>query len=163
MVCKFAIAFDMHRILLLGVILIFLSLSCRKIQERKILTGEWEFISGYMNHDTTINILDVVLPYHSTDPSNCYYQIMFEDDGIVYGNYYTYDTLNYAVVGEWELKEFNVFYIKLDQYIDGTFLVENEGDHDYKLISNSDSNMVSWLGLGIVYAEMTVHREKRED
>jgi hypothetical protein len=143
------------------ILLIFTN--CRKIQEQKILNGDWEFISAYVNHDITVDILDMVLPYHSTNPSDCYYQILFEEDGIAYGRYYTYDTLNYKVEGVWELKKYNVFQVKLDRYVNGTFIVKNMGDGDIRLISDEDSNIVEALGNAKVYTEMNFHREKRED
>lgn len=150
-------------LLLLGVLILFSFGGCKKIQERTILTGEWEFKSAYMNHDDATDILNLVLPYRASYPEDSYYQILFDDDGSVHGKYYTFDTLNYAVDGEWELVKYNVFKVNLDQYVNGTFIVDKMKDGNYKLTSDEDSNAVKFLGNAKVYLEMNFHREKRED
>ena len=145
-------------LLVLGILLLCSFWSCKKTREYGVITGEWRFNSAYMNHTST-NILDVVLPYHATNPENCYYQIIYENDGTVYGNYYTYDTLNYFVVGKWHLIKYDLVYLQLDQYVNGIFNVEDEGNGNLKLTSNSDSNTVEYLGSIKAYVEMNVHRE----
>ncbi len=150
----------MNRISSLFLLALCLFCGCKKAQEYKLIAGEWKLESGYMNH-SSFNILNQVMPYYASDSASCYFQIIFENDGTVYGNYYTFDTLNYFVVGEWKLKKYNFFYIKIDQYLDGTFNAEELGDGYLKLTSDNDSNTVSYLGLGKVYAELNIHLEKK--
>lgn len=150
-------------LLLAGVLLLLYYSSCKKIQEMKLMSGDWEMKSVYLNNDTTSDVLDILLPYRSTNKEDCYYQVFFEDDGVAIGNYYTFDTLNYSVTGEWDQLEYNVLYVKLDEYVDGTFNCENMGDGDWQLVSDADSNYVTFFGIGKVHLTMNVTRHKKED
>ena len=64
------------------------------------------------------------------------------------GEYYTYDTLNYKVEGQWEIISPGEMYMKIDEYIDGTFEYAKESKGHYRL--NATNNQVAFYNIGPV-------------
>ena len=108
------------------------------------MKGEWEVTELYANGGS-INQLNNALPHFNN--GNGLYKIGFFDDGVAQGEYYTFDTLNYDVIGNWEVRKKKI-YMKMDVYIDGEFEYEKSGKKEFTLYS--DSNYIELYGLGYV-------------
>lgn len=121
-------------LLALGFITVSLS-SCVKLQNKVLIKGTWELV--YYKLDTVDrNYMEVILPGYTEPGNNPKYMIDFKDDGLVTGNYYVQDTLNYSVDGTWSLDEKNMLQIKLDKYVDGLFEIDRQNRKNYVLTTD---------------------------
>ena len=123
-----------------GCVLMLALFSCAKLQESRIIKGSWE-LKFAMLGDQPGNAMEVLLPFYKEYPDSCHYVITFDDNNVAQGYYYTFDTLNYTVTGEWEMLRKDFAYIKLDEYINGIYFVEKNTRINYTL--TSDSNRVA--------------------
>lgn len=129
--------------------------SCERAQEKRIINGTWELT--YFKLDTaSTNAMEVFLPNYQPDGC-CEYIIDFRDDGSCLGSYYTNDTLNYEVMGEWDLLEKNSLYIDLDAYVDGTFDIDRHDRRNYTLYSPENTGSLGTVTI-IRPAELTIKR-----
>jgi len=117
-------------ILLLGATTL---LTCKKVKQRYVIKGDWELMSANVEGDT--NLLKLVLSKYSNCEGNCRYLICFEDKSRVMGYYYTYDTLDYSVEGEWEMVDRDKIFVRLDHYVDGYFEFEKTKRKHFLLYS----------------------------
>ena len=123
-------------------------LSCKKIKENFLMKGEWKVKSLSMNGGS-LNMMDLALPHYKE--GNGVYHCFFYDEGIAKGEYYTHDTLNYEVFGQWEIRKNKVF-MKMDDYINGEFIYQKSGKKEFTLFC--DSNYVELYDMG--YVELLV-------
>lgn len=127
-------------LLALGFITLSLS-SCVKLQNKVLIKGTWELV--YYKLDTVDrNYMEVILPGYNVEGNNPKYLIDFKDDGLVTGNYYVQDTLNYSVDGTWSLDEKSMLQIKLDKYVDGLYEIDRQNRKTYVL--NTDVNTIEF-------------------
>ncbi len=127
-------------ILSLGILILFNS--CKKIQENKILNGTWEVVKVELGQ-SDFNVMETFLRNYKSNHVCCKYIVDFREDNTCSGAYYYNDSLVYAVEGEWELKEFNLVYVKLDQYVFADLEVNRHSKMYYSL--DTDSNTVAAL------------------
>jgi len=120
--------------LLFSICVITMLYACDKIYHIYAIKGEWEVESVEINGGST-NMLEAFLPYFKYKNNCCSYKIYFDNDGVAKAEYYTYDTLNYEIIGEWELKSNKVMYIHLDEYVNGDFEIE--------IVNSNKMNMYS--------------------
>lgn len=146
----------MNRLLtIVSFLLILTATGCYKINQVFILKGEWYLNSLEIDGGST-NFMHGVLPNY--DDANGYYRIFMLDNGLTRGEYYTADTLNYFVTGEWFLQSKDSIYINMDNYVDGTFLIELVGTKE--MILTSDHNNIKFFNIGDVKTVMRVSRDE---
>tara|TARA_B100000683_G_scaffold166232_1_gene160085 strand:- start:239 stop:667 length:429 start_codon:yes stop_codon:yes gene_type:complete len=121
-----------------------LFLQCKKVKENFLIKGDWVVEACYMNGGS-INLMNNALPYFEEGEGR--YQSKFYKDGLCLGQYYTHDTLNYEVLGNWEFRKKKV-YMKMDVYINGEFDFQKSGKREYTLFS--DSNYIDLYDMGYV-------------
>ncbi|MDB5282600.1 MAG: hypothetical protein JWO06_1675 [Bacteroidota bacterium] len=93
--------------------------SCKKITTDQLVNGLWKLDEVYID-TTTSNYLNHLQNY-SNGNNCCLYKIDFERDDRVVAYYLTYDTFTNVTAGIWNIPEYNKIYIKLDNFMDGTF------------------------------------------
>ncbi len=127
---------------------------CFKLKENFIMKGEWVLKKVEMDGGST-NFMEVVLPDY--DPNTCEYKIYFGEDGVCNGQYYVNDTLRYAILGSWVLLDPTHLWIEMDQYVKGTFEIEEQSTsliHMY-----AERNIVKFYNIGEV--QMFIISERR--
>ena len=140
--------FQLSLLLALG----FLLSNCKGIHEDFVMAGEWEVTEVMMNNGNT-NFLNSLMPHFSDGNDCCHYRVFYEDGGVMRGEYYTYDTLNYSVSGTWEIVKPGEMYMDTDEYIDGVFTYKKESKGVYKL--HSAVNTVDFYNIGLVEMDIT--------
>ena len=142
-------------------ILIFLG-SCQKIEKSYVIKGQWDIQTVTLNGGSK-NMMESLLPDYIDGDTCCEYQVLFDDEGNMYGYYYTHDTLNYAETGTWEWVESMTFSYYLNPYIDGIFTVERDKDNKKTWLMRSIRNNIEYYDIGEVEMEMVAVRSKRKD
>ena len=92
------------------------------------------------------------------EDGNGLYKVYMLENGLLRGEYYTYDTLNYFITGQWELLEHDQIYLKADQYIDGTFKIEVVNSK--KVILSTEKNHVTFFNIGDVKSVIRLSRDE---
>ena len=123
-------------------VLMLVFTSCKKIQERKIINGTWKVVKVELDHGDA-NAMEVFLNGYRSNSECCSYIVDFRDDHSCSGTYYRDDSLIYTVEGEWKLKEFNLVYVKLDQYVNADLDVDRHSRTYYTL--ETEKNTVAVL------------------
>jgi hypothetical protein len=116
---------------------------CSKITEVIMMKGEWQVLEVKINGGD-LNQLAQLFPQFET---NGRYLIYMMDDGVMKGEYYIGDNLDFEAWGEWELLTNDYVFMKIDEYINGTFLIQSNSNHLYTMYS--DSNDISFYDIGI--------------
>ena len=116
---------------------------CSKITEVIMMKGEWQVLEVKINGGD-LNQLAQLFPQFET---NGRYLIYMMDDGVMKGEYYIGDNLDFEAWGEWELLTNDYVFMKIDEYINGTFLIKSNGDHLYTMYC--DSNYIAFYDIGI--------------
>ena len=70
------------------------------------MKGDWKVKNIYMNGGS-LNMMELALPHYKE--GNGIYYCYFYDEGIAKGEYFTLDTLNYEVFGQWEIRKNKVY------------------------------------------------------
>jgi len=144
------------RFFILSFILISLTIiSCKKIQERRILNGTWEVIKVELNNNDS-NVMEIFLSGYKTNSECCHYIVDFRDDGSCSGTYQRNDTVIYTVEGIWELKEFNLVFVNLDKYVNADLDVNRHSRTYYSL--TSEENKVAVLGNAVLPTKLEIKR-----
>jgi hypothetical protein len=104
--------------------------------KNELRATEWDLqllqTYGVLGVDT-VAMADVLQHYQEA-PERCDYRIFFEPNGRAVGYYFTYDTLNYVVNGQYELRAGgDSLFLRLDDYVWGTFSLAGEGGGQYRL------------------------------
>tara|TARA_B110000285_G_C14863737_1_gene485791 strand:- start:238 stop:714 length:477 start_codon:yes stop_codon:yes gene_type:complete len=139
-------------ILLLAVTLLVGLSSCYKVTEVSLMKGQWQIHGAFVNGGS-VNQLSQLLPGFETNGD---YQVFLMDGGIMKGEYYIDGALDYEVWGVWELRSRHHLYMNIDEYVDGEFLVESDGDDLYTLYC--DSNDVAFYDIGISTMVLNLER-----
>jgi len=121
--------------------------ACQKISHIYTIKGEWEVQSVEINGGSK-NMLETFLPYFYYKNNCCSYKIYFAEDGIAKAEYYTFDTLNYEIIGDWEFKEGKLLYIHLDEYVNGNFEIEVVNANEMNMYA--EENLINAYNIGKV-------------
>jgi hypothetical protein len=135
---------------------------CKKIQNNIIIKGEWlvhRVNTDFVNLD---NAMEFFLPGYFSDSSCCTYIVDFKEDETVTGTF----TKNNVVVqidsGFWHLDKFNVLYVKLGKYIDGTYDVERHRHKKYTL-HTTENKLEILASQPPEITEVTINIERLKD
>ena len=126
---------------------------CYKAHHNYILKGKW-YMNIFEVDGGSTNFANGVLP--AWEDGNGEYIIYMLDNGLARGEYYTYDTLNYFVTGEWDLLSHDTIYLNMDQFVNGKFLVELVDKENMILTSNA--NDIEFFNMGVVKSVLRVSR-----
>lgn len=96
--------------------------SCKKITEDNLINGLW--ILNEVNIDTASSNYLATLPHYSGNGECCQYKMDFEKDGTMLTFYITHDTLHSVHGGTWYVTQYKQVYMQVDNFIDGTFDIE---------------------------------------
>lgn len=127
--------------------------SCYKIHHNYMIKGEW-YIDAVEVDGGTTNQIGAILPDY--EDGNGIYKVYMLENGLLRGEYYTYDTLNYFVTGEWELLDHDQIFLRADQYIDGIFYIEPVNAK--KMILSTESNNVTFFNIGEIKSVIRISR-----
>jgi len=114
-------------------------ISCKRIQENKIIKGTWEVVKVELDHGD-INAMEIFLQGYKSNAKCCHYIVNFRDGNLCSGTYYRNDSLIYTVEGEWEMKEFNLVYVNLDTYVNADLDV-NRHSKTYYTLDTEENNI----------------------
>lgn len=145
------------RLLILALLAFTLATGCKKLHEDFVMKGEWEVLDVNLNNGSK-NFMESLMPHYVDGNDCCHYYVYYFEDGVVSGEYYTYDTLNYATQGEWEIIKPGEIYMKVDEYIDGVFEYKKESKGFYRLTANN--NQVAFYNIGPVDMSILTSRKK---
>jgi hypothetical protein len=130
----------------------FLCSGCSKVTEMIILKGEFQVLEAKINGGS-LNQLDQLFPQFETKGR---YLIYMMDDGVMKAEYYIGDDLDFVSWGEWELLKPNQIFMKIDDYINGTFLMRINGNNHYTMYC--DSNDIAFYNIGVSSMELELER-----
>ncbi|MEM7036405.1 MAG: hypothetical protein AAF570_05440 [Bacteroidota bacterium] len=114
-------------VLLVTAALSFATVSCKKIQQNYIMNGEWEVLEVNLNGGT-LNQMEQFLPDYVSNSTCCKYVVTFGDEGVCTSTLTIDGDIREQSVGEWNMPERSKIYFKVDEYVDGLFDLEREGD-----------------------------------
>ena len=140
------------------VLTFFLFTGCYKVYHNYLIKGVW-YIDAVEIDGGSTNFMQAFLPDYEN--GNGKYKVYMLENGLVRGEYYTYDTLNYFITGEWMLLEHDQIFLKADQYIDGIFKIEVVKPK--KMILSTESNNVSFFSIGEVKSAIRISRDESGD
>ena len=126
---------------------------CSKITEVIMMKGEWQVLEVKINGGD-LNQMEQLFPQFET---NGRYLIYMMDDGVMKGEYYIGDNLDVEAWGEWELLTNDYVFMRIDKYINGTFLVKSNKDHLYTMYSDSNDIAFYDIGISTMVLEMERH------
>ena len=127
---------------------------CYKVHHNYMIKGVWYLDAVEIDGGST-NQMSGILPDYDT--ANGIYKVFMLENGIARGEYYTADTLNYFITGQWELLEHDQIYLKADQYIDGIFKIEVVNAK--KMILSTEKNQVTFFNIGDVKSVIRISRD----
>lgn len=123
---------------ILLIAILFVS-ACKKIQNRVLIKGKWEVERVKSDFLTVDNSMDVLIPGYVSNDECCQYIVDFKDDQTVTGTFYKDKQIAQVDSGVWNLDKYNLLYIKLGKYIDGTYDISKESKRYYILTTDSNS------------------------
>ena len=142
--------------LLFFVSLTFIMLTgCYKVHHNYMIKGVW-YIDAVEIDGGATNFMQAFLPEYID--GNGKYVVYMLDNGLVRGEYYTHDTINYFTTGEWMLLEHDQIFLKADKYIDGIFNIEVVKPD--KMILSTENNTVSFFSIGDVKSVIRISRNE---
>ena len=129
------------RMSIIAIILVFLlfASACKKIQNRVLIKGKWEVEKVKSDFLTVDNSMEVLIPGYVSNNECCQYIVDFKDDETVTGTFYKDKQIAQVDSGVWNLDEYNLLYIKLGKYINGTYDISKESKRYYVLTTDSNS------------------------
>jgi hypothetical protein len=151
------------RILIIAIIavtLIFAS-ACEKIQNRVLIKGKWEVERVKSDFLTVENSMEVLIPGYVSNNECCQYIVDFKDDETVTGTFYKDKQIAQVDSGVWSLDEYNLLYIKLGKYINGTYDISKESKRYY--ILTTDSNSAQFLSSAPTISKVSKYIRKLKD
>ena len=128
---------------------------CYKVHHNFMVKGIW-YIDGVEIDGGSVNQMGSILDNY--EDGNGIYKVYMLENGLLRGEYYTYDTLNYFITGQWALLEHDQIYLKADQYIDGTFQIEVVNSK--KVILSTEKNHVTFFNIGDVKSVIRLSRDE---
>ncbi len=145
----------------LFVVFILFAPACKKIQNRVLIKGKWEVERVKSDFLTVDNSMDILIPGYVSNNECCQYIVDFKDDATVTGTFYKDKQIAQIDSGVWNLDKYNLLYIKLGKYIDGTYDISKESKRYY--ILTTDSNSAQFLSSGPVISKVTQYIRKLKD
>lgn len=143
----------MKKTLCIAFLLMLLHSGCYKMKKMGIMKGKWHTYEIFINGGS-LNQMGQILTDFDAKGS---YVIYMLDDGAMKGEYYIGDELDYEVWGEWKLESTEYIYMNIDEFIDGTFLMRNNGEGKYTLYC--EDNNVAFYGIGESTMVLELERE----
>lgn len=146
----------MKRFIILSVIAIgILMTACYKVHRTYIIKGKW-YLNAFEIDGGSTNHMEGFLPDYEAGDGD--YVIYMLDNGIMRGEYYVYDTLNYYATGTWTLKGTDSIAMNMDQFVDGTFKIELINKE--KMLLSTEHNEIDFFNIGDVKTTLKVSREQ---
>ena len=133
---------------------IILMSGCYKVHRTYIVKGKW-YLNSFEIDGGSTNQMDGFLDDYSD--GNGTYVIYMLDNGIMRGEYYTNDTVNYFTTGTWALLDTKTIQMDMDQFVDGDFnieLIDNQ-----QMLLNSQANQIDFFNMGEVKSVLRISRE----
>lgn len=133
---------------------IILMSGCYKVHRTYIVKGKW-YLNSFEIDGGSTNQMDGFLDDYSD--GNGTYVIYMLDNGIMRGEYYTNDTVNYFTTGTWTLLDTKTIQMDMDQFVDGDFnieLIDNQ-----QMLLNSQANQIDFFNMGEVKSVLRISRE----
>ncbi len=143
------------------VVSLILFSACKKIQNRVLIKGKWEVERVKSDFLTVENSMEVLIPGYLSNNECCQYIVDFKDDQTVTGTFYKNNEIAQVDSGVWSLDEYNLLYIQLGKYIDGTYNIEKEDKRFYVL--TTDSNSAKLLSSGPTISKVTKFIRRLKD
>jgi len=112
--------------------------SCKKITEDYLINGLWQVTEVNIN-GSSVNYLDS-LPHYTTGNDCCAYKLDFERDNTVIAYYIAHDNFERIEAGNYKVTDYNEVFIKVDNFIDGTFEITQPSIK--KRVLTSDANHI---------------------
>lgn len=130
---------------------------CKKITQDQLIKGLWKVNTVYIDSSTT-NYLNT-LPHFTNGNDCCAYKLDFEADNTVIAYYLAYDNFEKIVAGNFEVTGYNLVFIKVDSFMDGTFKITQPTIRKRKL--NCDNNHIkAFDGTPLDTAATVIEMEK---
>jgi hypothetical protein len=107
------------------------------------------------------NSMEVLIPGYLSNNECCQYIVDFEDDQTVTGTFYKNNEIAQVDSGVWSLDEYNLLYIQLGKYVDGTYNIEKEDKRFYVL--TTDSNSAKLLSSAPTISKVTLFIRRLKD
>lgn len=132
----------------------FLLTGCYKVHRTYIVKGKW-YLNGFEIDGGSTNHMEGFLPDYTAGDGT--YVIYMLDNGIMRGEYYVYDTLNYFRTGTWSLIDTKTIQMDMDLFVDGDFNIELVDKET--MILNSPKNQIDFFNIGEVKTVLRISRE----
>lgn len=121
----------------------FLSIvSCKKIQENKIIKDKWLVTKIVSDIFPNENSMERLLRGYESNSECCKYYVDFFDDGTATGTYYKDNAIVQVDSGFWRLDEFNVQFIQIGKYIDAVWDIEKIEKKKYQLSADDNKSLL---------------------
>jgi len=147
----------MKKSILLGLVVCCILLTgCYKVHRSYIIKGKWYLNSFEIDGGSTNQMHGFLDDYVS---SNGTYVIYMLDNGIMRGEYYTADTINYFTTGTWSLIDTKTIQMDMDQFVDGDFHIELLDQSE--MLLNTSANQIDFFNIGEVKTVLRISREGR--
>jgi hypothetical protein len=138
-----------------------LASSCKKIQNNVLIKGKWNVERVKSDFLTLENSMDLLIPGYISNNECCQYIVDFKDDQTVTGTFYKDKQVMQIDSGEWKLDEFNLLYIQLGKYINGSFDINKDSKRFYKL--TTDSNSAQFLPSQVTVSKVVMDIRRLKD
>ncbi len=150
---------SMRKLALVGVLLtVVLATGCYKVHRTYIVKGKW-YLNAFEIDGGSTNHMEGFLEDYTDGAGE--YVIYMLDDGLMRGEYYVYDTLNYFVTGTWSLLDTKTIQMDMDLFVDGDFEIELISADN--MLLNSESNQIEFFNIGDVKTVLRISRESPMD
>ena len=147
----------MKKFVLLGLVgCCILFTGCYKVHRSYIIKGKWYLNSFEIDGGSTNQMHGFLEDYVA---SNGTYVIYMLDNGIMRGEYYTADTINYFTTGTWSLIDTKTIQMDMDQFVDGDFHIELIDQSE--MLLNTSANQIDFFNMGEVKTVLRISREGR--
>jgi hypothetical protein len=133
--------------------------TCKPIQERVMIKGKWRVHRVNTDFVQMDNVMEFFLPGYESNSDCCTYMVDFKDDETVTGTFTKNNVVMQIDSGVWHLDKFNVLYIKLGKYIDGTYDVDRQKQRKYTLYTDKN-NLVILPSQPAEITEVTINIER---
>jgi hypothetical protein len=139
-------------LVLLGCSILFAG--CYKVHRSYIIKGKW-YLNSFEIDGGSANQMHGFLEDYV--PSDGTYVIYMLDNGIMRGEYYTADTINYFTTGTWSLIDTKTMQMDMDQFVDGDFHIELIDQS--QMLLNTSANQIDFFNIGEVKTVLRISRE----
>ena len=127
---------------------------CYKVHRSYISQGKWYLNTFEIDGGSTNQMHGFLEDYLTSDGT---YVIYMLDNGIMRGEYYTADTINYFATGTWSLLDTKTIQMDMDQFVDGDFTIELINQSE--MLLNTSANQIDFFNMGEVKTVLRISRE----